>query len=118
MEYDYVYERITRKASAVYVKRKVSEEIAEAVRKQNLDGIQFTEESKRFYPKGNLASHILGFAGIDSGLEGLELSYDKYLRGKPGKIGIERDAVPGRYIPDGIQQYVAPQDGYNTYSVR
>ena len=77
MEYDYVYERITRKASAVYVKRKVSEEIAEAVRKQNLDGIQFTEESKRFYPKGNLASHILGFAGIDSqGLEGLELSYD------------------------------------------
>ena len=115
MEYDYVYERITRKASAVYVKRKVSEEIAEAVRKQNLDGIQFTEESKRFYPKGNLASHILGFAGIDSqGLEGLELSYDKYLRGKPGKIGIERDAA-GRYIPDGIQQYVAPQDGYNIY---
>lgn len=96
-------------------KRKVSEEIAEEVRRQNLAGITFTEESKRFYPKGNLASHILGFAGIDSqGLEGLELSYDKYLRGKPGKIGIERDAA-GRFIPDGIQQYVAPHDGYNIY---
>ena len=115
LEYDYVYDRITRRASAVYVKRKVSEEVAEAVRKQNLSGIEFTEESKRYYPKGNLASHILGFAGIDSqGLEGLELSYDRYLRGKPGKIGIERDAA-GRYIPDGIQQYVTPQDGYNIY---
>lgn len=115
LEYDYVYDRLTRKASAVYIKRKVSEEIAEEVRRQNLAGITFTEESKRFYPKGNLASHILGFAGIDSqGLEGLELSYDKYLRGKPGKIGIERDAA-GRFIPDGIKQYVAPHDGYNIY---
>lgn len=115
MDYDYIYDRITRKASAVYVKRKVSEEISEEILKQDFDGITFTEESKRFYPKGNLASHVIGFAGIDSqGLDGLELSYDKYLRGKPGKIEIERDAA-GRYIPDGVQEFVIPQDGFDIY---
>ncbi|NLM96301.1 MAG: stage V sporulation protein D [Halanaerobiaceae bacterium] len=115
MDYNTVYNRITRKASAVYVKRKVSEEEALAVKKLDLPGITFTEESKRFYPRNNLASHILGFAGIDSqGLEGLELSYDNYLKGKPGKIAIERDAT-GRYIPDGVKQYIAPEDGYNIY---
>lgn len=115
MEYDYVYQRITRKASAVYVKRKVSEDVAREIRGLDLEGITFTEESKRFYPKDNLASHILGFAGIDSqGLDGIELSYDKLLKGKAGKIEAERDAA-GRSIPDGIQEYVAPKDGYNLY---
>ncbi|MFP4661162.1 MAG: stage V sporulation protein D [Halanaerobiales bacterium] len=115
ISYDDIYKRITRRASAVYVERKVSEDVARAVREMNLPGITFTEESKRFYPKGNLASHILGFAGIDSqGLDGIELSYDKYLRGTPGKIEAESDAA-GRSIPDGIQEYVAPQNGYNLY---
>ncbi len=115
MKYDYVYQRITRKASAVYVKRKVSEDVAREIRGLGLKGITFTEESKRFYPKANLASHILGFAGIDSqGLDGIELSYDKLLKGKAGKIEVERDAA-GRSIPDGIQEYVAPNDGYNLY---
>ncbi len=113
MDYEYVYQRITRKASAVYVKRKVSEDVAREIRELGLRGITFTEESKRFYPKANLASHVLGFAGIDSqGLDGIELSYDKFLRGKAGKIEAERDAA-GRSIPDGIQEYVAPNDGYN-----
>lgn len=115
MDYDYIYKRITRKASAVYVKRKLDQEIAERVRELDLKGITFTEESKRFYPKGNLASHVLGFAGIDSqGLDGIELSYDKYLRGTPGKIRAERDAA-GRSIPEGVQEYLPPENGYNIY---
>ncbi len=115
MDYDYIYQRITRKASAVYVKRKVSEDVAREIRGLDLKGITFTEESKRFYPKANLASHILGFAGIDSqGLDGIELSYDKLLKGKAGKIEAERDAA-GRSIPDGIQEYVAPNDGNSLY---
>lgn len=115
MDYKYIYDRITRKASAVYIKRKIEPDKAENVKKLDLAGITFTEESKRYYPKENLASHLLGFAGIDSqGLDGLELSYDKYLRGFPGKIEAERDAA-GRAIPDGVQEYIAPQNGYNLY---
>ncbi|MFW6287803.1 MAG: stage V sporulation protein D [bacterium] len=115
LDYEYVYNRITRKASAVYVKRKISEETAEKIKSMNLPGITFTEESKRYYPKENLAGHVLGFAGIDSqGLDGIELAYDKYLRGKAGRIEAERDAA-GRSIPDGIREYVAPQNGYDLY---
>ncbi|QTL98036.1 stage V sporulation protein D [Iocasia frigidifontis] len=115
IDYDYIYERITRRASAVYIKRKLDETLAQQVRQLDLKGITFTEESKRYYPKDNLASHLLGFAGIDSqGLDGLELSYDKYLRGIPGKIQSERDAR-GESIPDGIREYVPPQNGYNVY---
>ena len=113
MSQDKIYQRITKNASAVYVERKISEEQTKEIQKLDLDGIYFTEESKRFYPKGNLASHLLGFAGVDSqGLQGIEYYYDRYLRGEPGKISIENDAI-GRKIPNGIKDYVAPDDGTN-----
>jgi stage V sporulation protein D (sporulation-specific penicillin-binding protein) len=115
MNNETIYERITRKASAVYLERKVEEKTAEIVRKMDLPGITFTEESKRYYPNENLLSHVLGFAGIDSqGLDGIELSYDKYLKGIPGMIEVERDAA-GRSIPDGVQEYIPPINGYNIY---
>ncbi|ACL69659.1 stage V sporulation protein D [Halothermothrix orenii] len=115
MEPEYIYKRLTKNASAVYIKRKVDEKTANQVRKLNLPGITFTEESKRYYPKGSLACHILGFAGIDSqGLDGVELFYDRYLRGIPGRIEVERDAS-GQTIPGGIQEYVPPENGYNLY---
>ena len=108
-----IKQRITKNANAVYVERKISEEQTKKIQQLNLDGIYFTEESKRFYPKGNLASHLLGFAGVDSqGLQGIEYYYDRYLRGEPGKISIENDAI-GRKIPNGIKDYVAPDDGAN-----
>jgi stage V sporulation protein D (sporulation-specific penicillin-binding protein) len=112
---DDIYQTITKDASAVYVQRKVSEEQTEEIQNLDLGGVYFTEESKRFYPKGNLGSHLLGFAGVDSqGLQGIEYYYDRYLRGDPGKISIENDAI-GRKIPDGIKDYVAPDDGNNIY---
>ena len=110
-----ILKKITKNASAVYVQRKITEAQAKKIQKLDLEGIYFTEESKRFYPKGDLASHLLGFAGVDSqGLQGLEYYYDRYLRGDPGKIAIENDAI-GRKIPNGIKDYVAPDDGDNLY---
>lgn len=115
MDYDTIYGRLSRSASAVYVARKIDENIAREIRNMDLPGIVFTEESSRFYPAENLASHILGFAGIDSqGLEGIERSYDRHLRGSPGKIARERDAS-GRSIPEGIRDYIPPKDGNNIY---
>lgn len=115
MDFDTVYKKITQNKSQYYIKRKVDEEVARKVRQLDLKGITFTEESQRYYPKEDLASHLLGFAGIDSqGLDGLEHSYERYLKGVPGKIKTETDAA-GRSMPNGAEEYVAPRDGYNLY---
>ncbi|SDC35222.1 MULTISPECIES: stage V sporulation protein D [unclassified Candidatus Frackibacter] len=115
MSQEDIYKRVTKNAYAVYLERKVSEEKAKRIKSLDLAGITFTEESKRFYPKGELASHILGFAGIDSqGLNGIELSYDQVLRGRPGRIMIEKDAT-GQQIPEGVEKYLDPKNGNNIY---
>lgn len=112
LSYVDVYERLTRPASFSWVQRKVSDQAAEQIRALNLRGIYFTQESRRFYPKGELAAHVLGIAGIDNqGLEGLELVYDEVLAGVRGWIKVEFDAR-GREIPFAVQHYVEPQDGY------
>lgn len=103
----------TKKKGSIFIKRKITDEEAEAVRKLNLKGIYFTEESKRFYPEKNLASHVLGFTGIDSqGLDGVELIYDKYLKGTPGRIISEKDAL-SRELPFGLEKYIPPEEGLN-----
>lgn len=101
------------KKSSIYIKRKISEEESKAVRELKLKGIYFTKENKRFYPERNLCSHIIGFTGIDSqGLDGIELVYDKYLRGIPGRIVSEADAL-SRRLPFGVDSYIPPEDGLN-----
>lgn len=102
-----------KKKGAIYIKRKITDEEAQKIRQLNLKGIYFTEESKRFYPERNLASHILGFTGIDSqGLDGVELIYDKFLKGIPGRIIKETDAL-SRELPFGDERYIPPKEGLN-----
>jgi len=109
-----IYNKISDKSkSEVWLKRKVAKEVANEVRNLEIKGIVFTEESKRYYPNKNLASHILGFTGIDGeGQEGIELYYDKQLKGTPGKIITETD-VEGRELPYNVDQYIPPNDGWN-----
>lgn len=64
----------------VWIKRKVEPERAEALSKLDLPGVGLVPEGKRYYPKKNFASHLVGFVGVDdSGLEGVELEYDRLL---------------------------------------
>lgn len=106
-----VYDRITKNASFVWVKRKIGFELGPKIKALNLPGIEVYEESQRYYPNDSLAAHVLGFAGIDNqGLEGLEKKYDEELRGDAGRIIIEFDAV-GREIPQATHQYIPPTDG-------
>lgn len=108
-----------KKQSEVWVKRQVTREEANAVRELNIKGIYFTEEPKRYYPNGSLASHILGFTmkyaepgeGV-KGQEGVELVYDKYLKGIPGQIIMETDAK-GRETPTNVERLIPPIDGWN-----
>ena len=111
LDYDWVAERLAQNSAFVWLKRKIPDEVSQALKVLDLPGINFTPESRRVYPKGSVAAHVLGFAGIDSqGLAGVEYSYDDQLRGTPGSIIIEYDAI-GRQIPQAMHRYIAPVDG-------
>lgn len=76
---------LEKKSSFVWVKRKISKDIKKKINALGLSGIKFVTESKRIFPGGRLASHVIGFVGIDNdGLAGLEYQYDRYLKGSPG----------------------------------
>lgn len=86
----------------VWVDRKLSLETAERVRKLKMKGFGFMAEAKRFYPRGILASHIVGAVGRENQpLEGIELKYDKYLRTSGSKVQVARDAS-GRVLSTGM----------------
>lgn len=107
--------RLKKHQAFTWVKRKIDPAAALAVRRLGLPGIGLTQENRRHYPNGNLAAHILGFTGIDSqGLDGVELTFDSYLRGRPGGIVIEYDAR-GREIPHASHRFLPPQEGQNIY---
>ncbi len=115
MDEGVLLDRLTRGASFVWLKRKLPPDTAQEVRDLELSGLYFTKESERFYPKGSLAAHLLGFAGVDSqGLEGIERGYDEILRGDPGKISMEFDAE-GREIPQAVYDHREPVPGDNIY---
>ena len=92
--------------------RRLSYEVADQIAELNLPGVYLVKEAKRYYPYGNLLSHVLGYVGIDNqGLSGLELQYDEYLTGEAGAIKYYSDAKGNKL--DLSEVYVEPQDGMN-----
>ncbi len=76
-----------------WVARKIDADTAERIRKMNLRGIAFMKESKRFYPKHELAAQIMGGVGLDDkGVAGIELEEDEALHGIEGKMLVSMDA--------------------------
>jgi cell division protein FtsI (penicillin-binding protein 3) len=76
-----------------WIARKLDAETANRIRSLNLRGIYFQKESKRFYPKRELAAQVLGYVGMDdSGLAGIEHQFDDQLRGNDGQMIITQDA--------------------------
>lgn len=119
MDAETVKERLTAKVSWSYIQRKVDKEIGKKVREylieNNVPSIYVDEDSKRFFPNGTLASHVLGFTGVDDqGLNGIEKYFDQELTGEPGMIMSEFDAG-GRQVKYSPETYVEPVDGYDIY---
>lgn len=76
-----------------------------------MDGLYLEEDAKRYYPRGALATQLLGLTTVDGvGQSGLEKSLDKYLSGKTGRILDEVDGK-GRDLAYGAQEYVEAVDG-------
>lgn len=114
LEASAIVETVSMKRSAVYIKRKVSAEVAETVREMNLPGIIFFNEERRTYPGDNLASQVLGFVGTDQGWAGLELQYEGYLSGGESRyyyLGDER----GRQLPHEFSRLIEPPSGLDLY---
>ncbi|MDQ1212303.1 peptidoglycan glycosyltransferase FtsI [Pantoea anthophila] len=88
------------KGRFVYLARQVNPAIGEYVKKLKLPGIHLREESRRYYPAGQVTSHLIGFTNIDGqGIEGIEKSFDKWLTGAPGERTVRKDRY-GRVIED------------------
>ncbi len=116
LEYEKVLKKVSKKTSIETIARKVEKEKADELRKWMNDtgisnGINIDEDTKRYYPYGNLASHIIGFTGSDNqGLEGIEAKYNETLSGTPGKI-IRTSDASGSIIGTGEEQYIHAIDG-------
>jgi len=94
----------------VYLKRHVSPELADKVMALRVPGIALQDEYRRFYPSGEVAAHIIGFSDIDdNGQEGIELAFDDWLKGVPGKKRVIRDRLG--QIFDDIERIEPEQPG-------
>lgn len=105
---DVVRKRVEKYSSIERIRSNVPKETADLIRDLGLDGVTVDEDYKRYYPYGELASHVLGFTGADNqGIIGLEVKYDSLLQGIPGMIltlttahGLEiENAAEGRKEP-------------------
>lgn len=91
-----VMQRKTR--DFVYLQRHVTPEVSKQILALGLAGVSLQREYRRYYPAGEVASHVLGFTNIDdAGQEGLELAYDDWLKGTPGLKRVLKDRL-GRVI--------------------
>lgn len=98
----------------VYIQRQVPVEVAEAIKKLKIPGVQQQVETRRFYPEGEVMAHVVGFTNIeDRGIEGIELAFNDLLSGQPGSRRVIKDRL-GRVVED-VQAVVPPVDGQNLY---
>ncbi len=94
----------------VYLKRHVAPALAEQVMLLDIPGVSLQREYRRYYPAGEVTSHVLGFTNIDdSGQEGMELAYDNWLKGSPGSKRVLKDRL-GRII-ENIESITTPDPG-------
>ena len=94
--------------------RRLDYTIANKIEELNLEGVYLVRESKRYYPYGELLSHVLGYVGIDNqGLSGIEMMYDKYLKGESGAIKYYSDAKGNKL--ELSERYLESSPGMNVY---
>ncbi len=96
-------QKLGQKRFFTWVKRKVTPEEVEAVKALGLPGMGFVREPRRFYPNRMLAATVMGHSGADGqGLDGVELAFDKHLRGQPSSVQGVRDALGRELFVDGM----------------
>lgn len=115
VDYDTVYQKTQKNNYYEIVKRKIESDVADKVREyiseSKATGIHLIDDTKRYYPYNNLASHVLGFIGTDNvGLDGVEMMYNSYLQGTNGKLITAKNNA-GSELPVEYETYVPAKDG-------
>ena len=109
-----LYEKLTKKkASEVTLAKKVDKSIIEQLANLSLDGIYYSRDNVRYYPKADALCQVLGFTSVDNvGTTGVEKYYDNFLAGKKGELLYETDLV-GIEIKNSVAAYLPATNGYN-----
>lgn len=116
LDYEKTIKKVKKKSSIETIVKKVEKEKTDKLRlwmKENnvTSGINIDEDTKRYYPNNDLASHFIGFCGSDNqGLDGIEAKYDEVLKGSKGRIIKVTDAKGGEIGKEG-ENYIAAIDG-------
>jgi len=98
---DHIINQAEKNKRFLWLERKVDHSVVEKIKALKIDGVGFVTEGARFYPKGFLASHLLGFVNVDEhGMEGLERYYDRYLKAEKSSKSVLTDAR-GKKLSDG-----------------
>ncbi len=108
----YIKNKIKKRAKKefVYIKRRISPDLAQQILSMNIKGLHAQREYQRFYPEGEIFGHVLGFTDVDdNGQEGIELAYNDWLTGESGSKRVVKDRL-GRIIAI-EEQIKAPQSG-------
>jgi cell division protein FtsI (penicillin-binding protein 3) len=94
--------KLRGRGSFVYIARQVAMDDAAKIKRLKLPGIYFLDDHRRSYPRGTLASNVIGYVGLDGeGLAGVEHSLDAHVHGKAGKVTLLQDARRGMYLVGG-----------------
>lgn len=111
-EYEDVHKLVSKKNMAlVKIERWIDDDKAKQIREAQIPGIWVAEDNQRYYPYGNFAPYVLGHTSADSeGIAGIEMKYNKHLKGTAGKLIVSTDAS-GREIPRGMEKYYEPVQG-------
>ena len=114
MEQETLYERLTKKkASEVTIAKKVGKGEIANLSELSLDGVYYSRDNIRYYPKGDALCQVLGFTSSDNvGTTGIEKYYESYLAGKRGELLYETDLV-GIEIEDSVAAYLPAENGYH-----
>ena len=108
-----IKEKITTQQALVKVARYLDQETADQIRQLGLEGLEISEDTRRYYSLGNFASQLLGSVTDDNtGRTGIELEYDEYLSGVQGRW-VRNIDVNGNELIDGAEEYHEEQDGLN-----
>jgi cell division protein FtsI (penicillin-binding protein 3) len=102
MSHKTILKKFDKNKGFVWIKRQIPPAEASKIKKLGINGLNFTDESQRFYPNKELGAQMIGFVGRDSkGLEGIEFEYNNVLKGKSRYLDINRDALGRQLFIDG-----------------
>lgn len=103
MSREAVENKLNASRNFAWLQRRMSPDLVLKIKALDIDGIGFVKETKRFYPNGEVAGHVIGFTGLDpDGLEGIELKYNNTILGSTGYLVTERDALGRDVAQKGI----------------